>query len=353
MSLGYVPLSGQSASPSANKPKRASILVIVLWSLCLLSAFAVTLGHNVRQKIALVKRLDERGSLRLIAEAGVRKAYSLLMNQEDDSSDSLNEPWSDNPAEFKERMIGAGTFSIVYDSIDERSGKLIKRYGLIDEERKININKAPMNVLERLFKIALGLGEMEAQELSASIIDWRDSDSELSLPLGSAEDSDYRSLSYAYEAKDADFEVLDELLLVKGMSNEIFEKLKSYVTIYGSGRVNINTAPKAVLLALGFSEDITDAILIFRYGDGENASSAQSDGGVFDAPSDIVPRISEFYHLSPSELTQVSAIAEQLLSVSSDNFMVKSTAITANRKTAFEITSVVDRKGKILYWNEL
>lgn len=346
-------MSGQSAFLPVNKPIRASILVLVLWSLCLLSAFAVILGYNVRQKIALVKRLDERGSLRLIAEAGVVKARSLLMNDEDDLSDSLNEPWSDNPPEFKERIIGSGSLSIVYDFSDDRTGQLIKRYGLIDEERKININRAPMNVLERLFKIALGLSEIEAQELAASIIDWRDADSELSLPLGSAEASYYRSLEYAYEAKDADFEVLDELLLVKGMSNEIFEKLKSYVTIYGLGRVNINTAPKAVLLALGFSEDIADAILLFRYGEGEDDGLPQNRGGVFESSSDIAPKISQFYHLSPSELLQVSAIAEQMLTTSSDNFMVKSTAMTANRKITFEIISVIDRKGKILYWNEL
>lgn len=353
MSWEPIPLSGQSIYPSANKPERASILMIVLWSLCLLSAFAVILGYNVRQKLALVKRLDEKEALRLIAEAGARKAYSQLMKEEEDSSGILNEAWSDNPAEFKERMVGGGSFSVAYNLIDERSGGLMKRYGLIDEERKININRAAMNILERLFKISAGLSEIEAQELAASIIDWRDNDSELSLPLGSAEDSYYRNLRYPYEARDADFEVLDEMLLVKGMTNEIFEKLKSYVTIYGSGRVNINTAPKAVLLALGFSEDIADAILLFRYGEGGNDDSSQGQGGVFDAVSDIVPKISQFYHLSPSELTQVSAIAEQALAVSSDNFMVKSSARMPNRKNYLEITSVIDRKGKILYWNEI
>lgn len=333
-----------------NESKGGSVLVIVLWSLCLLSAFAVILGYNVRQKISLVKRLDERGALRLIAEAGVKMARSELKKEGRGPYESLNDGWSNDTAVFKERRVGQGSFSLAYDFFNERSDKLFRRYGLIDEERKININKAPVNILERLFKMALGLGEMEAQELAASIIDWRDSDSELSLPSGSAEDGYYRNLRYPYEAKDADFEVLDELLLVKGMTNEIFEKLKSYVTIYGEGKVNINTASKVVLLALGFSEDIADAIIFFRYGDSEAGDLRQ--GGVFEAPSDIVPRISQLYHLSPAELTRVSAIAEQSLSTASDNFMAKSIAHLPNRKNYTEITCVVDRKGNILYWNE-
>lgn len=351
MSWEPMPLAGQSIFPSANNPKRGSILVIVLWSLCLLSAFAVILGYNVRQKIALVKRIDERGALRLIAEAGARKACFQIEKEERDSYDSLNDEWSNNPAGFKEITVGQGSFSVAYSFIDERTGELQGRYGLIDEERKININKAAMSVLERLIKIVFGSDEIEAQELSASIIDWRDSDSELSIPLGSAEDAYYRGLRYPYEAKDGGFEVLDELLLVKGMSNEIFEKLKDYVTIYGSGKVNINTASKVVLMALGFSEDIADEILSFRYGDSETADPSR--GGVFESSSDIVPKISQLYHLSPQELTQVSAIAEQMLATASDNFMVKSAARMPHGKNSIEITCVIDRKGKILYWNEI
>lgn len=340
-------LAGRSISPSADKTKDASILVIALWSLCLLSAFALILGDTVRQKIALVKRLDERGRLRLIAEAGVIKAIAELKNEEQKSYDSLNDGWSDNPAAFKDTSVGGGTFSIAYDFLNERANVVEVRYGLIDEERKININYASMSILERLFKAALGMDEIQAQELAASIIDWRDNDSELSIPLGSAEDSYYRGLRYSYEAKDAPFEVLDELLLVKGMTPETFEKVKDYLTVHSSGKVNINTASKVVLLALGFSEDIADKILFFRYGDSE-----PDEGGIFDTPSNIVPRLSELAPLSPSELTIVSAIAEQNLCTASDNFMIHCIARLPNRKNDLGITCIVDRSGKILYWNE-
>ena len=95
-------------------------------------------------------------------------------------------------------------------------------------------------MIERLFRIGLGMDDMRAG-VAASIKDWRDKDSELSIPVGSAEDFLYRGLKYPYEAKDEDLESLDELL-VNGMTKDIFERIKDYVTVWGSGMVNINTA---------------------------------------------------------------------------------------------------------------
>ena len=54
---------------------------------------------------------------------------------------------------------------------------------------------------------------------------------------------------------------LDEILLVKGMNKEIYDKLINFVTIYGDGAVNINTASKEVLEALGLADSLVDKIL--------------------------------------------------------------------------------------------
>jgi len=186
----------------------------------------------------------------------------------------------------------------------------------------------------------LDFDEIEAQELAASIIDWRDNDSELSIPLGSAEDMYYTGLQYPYEAKDAEFEVLEELLLVKGMDRDIFERLKSYITIYGEGRINVNTAQKNVLLSLGLNEDIAEGIITFR------------KDKFFNSPSDIVPRFSQFSHLSASEIAQLTTIADQYLITKPDNFMIRSVARLNNRKNKSEVVSVVRRNGDILYWQE-
>jgi type II secretory pathway component PulK len=256
--------------------------------------------------------------------------------------------WSNDESAFREIGVGDGTFSVNYNYIDDISGLPQSRFGLCDEERKININKAELAVMARLFQIVLNSGETEAQELAASIIDWRDSDSDLSIPLGSAEDSYYRSERYPYEAKDQNFEVLEELLLVKGMSEDIFLKLKNYITIYGSGKVNINTAPKVVLLGLGISEDIIDMILSFRAG--KDKIQGSSDDNYFGAPFDITPNLSQTYHLSDSQIAEISQVAGNF-TTSSSNFMVRSTAKLQGKNTT-EVVCVIDRQGKILSWQE-
>ena len=64
---------------------------------------------------------------------------------------------------FKDLRIGDGVANICYNYIDEKTGILETRYGLVDEERKVNINKANQAVLERLFGITANLDKMEAQ----------------------------------------------------------------------------------------------------------------------------------------------------------------------------------------------
>lgn len=349
-----------SQFPLADNHKGA-ILVIVLWTLCLLTTFAVHLGFGARQKIIMVGRLDARDRLHFIAEAGVKRAI-LELKKEDQTPgfDVLNDRWSNNIDIFKEIQVGEGRFTVGYNYLNSESGEYQARYGIIDEERKININKAERVVIERLFKI-IGLNEMEAQNLSASIVDWRDKDSELSIPLGSAEDRYYRNLKEPYEAKDADFEVPEELLLVRGMNQQIFDEIKDFITIYGEGKVNINTAGEEVLLSLGLYGSVVDKILTFRCG--QDLIEATADDNVFDSPANIVAKLSQFCSLSESEAANLNNLTSaKRITNKSDNFMIKSIAKLSKKDTSFEIVCVFERSysdesgsnegGKIRYWRE-
>ncbi len=60
------------------------------------------------------------------------------------------------------------------------------------------------------------------------------------------------------------FSTINELLLVKDISKENFLLFKDLITVYGKGKVNINTASKAVLIALGLDEEVANLILRFR-----------------------------------------------------------------------------------------
>lgn len=339
----------QSAYPLGYRKEKGSILIITLWSLFLLATFAICLGGGVRQKLSLIKRLEERNKLHYIAEAGIRKAMTTLEG-EANGHDSLNDEWSSNAALFKGMVIGDGIANIYYECLDEKNNLGGIRYGIMDEERKININNADRHVLKRLFILVLGFDDIAAQELAASIVDWRDEDSYLSIPLGSAEDSYYRSLTHAYESKDARFDVLDELLLVRYVSPEVYEKIKNFVTIYGNGKININTASKPVLMALGLNEKIVDRIMLYRQG--EDGIIATADDGVFTTHFTIVPKLSQNFAMFESEVVQLSNIVNRYLVTNSNNFMIKSKASFRDRNATVEIVAVTNKNQNILYWRE-
>jgi type II secretory pathway component PulK len=157
-------------------------------------------------------------------------------------------------------------------------------------------------------------------------------------------------LKYPYRAKNSNFDVLEELLLIKGVNNNIFEKLKDYITIYGDGRVNINTASKPVLLALGLKDSTVDKILAFR--SGEDEVEATCDDNVFDLMNNIVPKFSGFCFLSVADSAQLQAVAESYLCTTSNYFMIYSTAQTNNGRSFRHIVSVIDRLGNVFYWQQ-
>ena len=314
-----------------------------------MSAFAVILNYQVRQALFLANRLDQKDKLRLIAEAGVAQGIMELKNDPERTFFSLDDSWSNNPGAFQNVQVGDGEFSLTYNYFDKSSGLIQTGYGCVDEESKININKADLKILERLFKVVLSVDDVLAQELAACILDWRDADSELAIPVGSAEDFYYSGLSFPYAAKNSAFEVLEELLLVKGFSDNVFEKIKDYVTIYGEGRVNINTASEVVLFALGLDEDLANKIILYRTG--KDGIRGTLDDNVFVANSEIVPRLSQAYPFSVSQIEQLNGVAVLSLSVSSDNFLIRATA-KLNARNSLTVTSVVKRNGKILYWRQ-
>ena len=131
-----------------------------------------------------------------------------------------------------------------------------------DEERKINLNRlmlpngnAPdekrLAVFQRLLD-TLGIDRAVAD----AVLDWLDLDE--NPHAGGAESSYYLGLPNPYRAKNDLFDTIGELRLVRGVTSEVFEKLRPFVTVSSSGMVNINTAPKEVLMSLSAGTDLAE-----------------------------------------------------------------------------------------------
>ena len=317
------------------RPKKGAILIITLWILAILAILSIGIGGRMGLDLKLTGFSRDNDSAFYAAKAGVERAAEVVKD-EDHTVDSLNERWSCNLEDknplFKDTKIGgACTFTVSYIFSDKRVF-----YGVQDEERRVNINNAPKDVISRLASY-LDPSAGGVDELSANIEDWRDTDS--TRPDGSPE---YGYSAEGYSRKDGFFDSVDEVLLIKGMDAGLFEKVRDYITVYpviDSGKINVNTAPVAVLYALGFSEDDAKAIVAYR------AGADGIEGTADDAP---------FGQNSFADyLAKLPSDRSDLVVYGSQYFRVISTGYSPNGRAHKTITCVVtSSSGDILFWSE-
>lgn len=97
-----------------------------------------------------------------------------------------------------------------------------------------------------------------------AIIDWTDRDSDVTYLAfvkhenTGAEEDYYRSLDPPARCRNGPVDVIDELLIVKGMTPQTLGRLRESLTTFGDGKVNINAAPSLVLQSL--CESISPAV---------------------------------------------------------------------------------------------
>ncbi len=314
-----------------NPDCRGSILILSLWILAILVLLSLGLGYSMSLDQRLVSYQRDRLMALHLARAGHLAAVAELERDPTPDLDGSADPLFHNPELFHEVPLGDGSYTI-FASIREEGEVATTRYGVVDEERKISLNFASREVLLRLPEVT--------EEIADSILDWRDEDSFPHL-LG-AEEFYYHSLDPPYDPKNAPFELLPELLLVRGMTEEIFGGIEPFVTVYTDGKVNVNTAPKEVLVALGMSEGLAEKILKFRRGlDGLLFSP---DDQSFSSIGSAEQQLNSFEPVTQQEAVQFTNLVSQgLLKVKSDIFRISSQGLIRAGRVVRSVESVVKR----------
>ena len=129
---------------------------------------------------------------------------------------------------------------------------------LEDLQARFNVNNLvldgkPQKLYVDRFKRLLRNLELN-EDLAAVIIDWLDSNEETG--FSGAEDNEYLNLSPAYRTANQAMSDISELLLIKGVDFETYEKLRPFVCVLKSNTaINVNTASAEVLSSI--VKDIT------------------------------------------------------------------------------------------------
>jgi type II secretory pathway component PulK len=228
-----------------NKNKNGVALLMILG---VISTLAILLSASLAIIGMRIKIVDYKNNIfkaKMITKS-VQTFSGYVLMTDSNEYDSIDDIWANSPELFTGQYDAESSWSL----IGRASNTSETNFGFIDEESKLNIKKAPMSVLSRLFENSAGLDSQDAYMLAASIEQTRIDN------------------MIAYNNT---FQTIYELLYVPDMTQEIFDSIKDIITVYGSGDVNINTVDKNVLLAMATasadlttSESFVEQILLFR-----------------------------------------------------------------------------------------
>jgi general secretion pathway protein K len=227
------------------KPQRGAALIVAM----LIVALAVIATSNFVfhthihwRKLENAANTDQaRWLLRAAEQWG---ATVLLDDALQNSVDHLGETW------------GREMPPIVAEGY-HMSGRILEQNGLFNLNNLVldgKVNDSQLAVFRRLLRNAkLSAG------LANAVADWLDADDAASGESG-AESEYYLRQSPPVRAANRPIVNLNELLHVRGMTPELLEQLRPYVSVLPkSGPINVNTAPPQVIAALSDTMSLDEA----------------------------------------------------------------------------------------------
>ena len=284
--------------------QRGSALIVTLLMVTILTGLVVDFVYDVYIDTSSLSNWSNAQKASLIAKSGQNLSTRYLdevRNDQFTDEHDLEMPIG--------KYLGADIDLII--KIEDENSKfninsIIYQNGETDDEQ--------LSSLKKLFEY-LNINP----DLSLVIADWIDPDMEPRIT--DSEDA----------AKNTFLWSVDELRLIEGIDNKIFDRISPYITVFGDNQININTAEVPVLVSLN-----------------DNMTEAHANK-IIDYRED-----SSFEHPSHVQLAGIEySIANPLMkrtTVKSSYFRITSTS-TVNGITRI-IESVMDTSRKIYFWRE-
>jgi general secretion pathway protein K len=329
-----------ASSAVVRENERGAVLIVVLWVLLAISLLALSFSASIRTEVDAARNVVEQKQSHYLARAGIEYAvYEIIKTQ----------------SAFYQSQTGQGLGldSIPaalrgFMSLELTGGRADIR--IIDETGKINVNAAPDHLVFNLL-LMVGVDPEQADVITDSILDWQDPD-ELVSPFG-AESDYYQSLPEPYVAKNGFFDLPEELLLVRGVTPEIYYGRKALseagdpIELYGlqhylttftaSPQINLNSAPVPVLAAVpGLGYSVAVAIDEMR---------AEMP---FTNPGEIAEMIPG---LSTDALSYLGIATSGVYTIRSFGSLENS-QVTSQIRAVIQVGGVTRKGYAVLYWNE-
>ena len=244
---GGLPLVSAAPGLVSAPARRGSALLAVLWLSVALSTIALTVAGTVRGEVDRATTASDDTRAYFLAQSAIQRAILYI-------------EWGRvyGPPQFYQP--GMPPLQLHFPTGEAT-------VDVISESSKININVCLPAELFRLLS-ALNVPPDRAQLITEAVIDWR-----TFAPGGqpTAFDMFYLQQTPSFMARHASFQEIEDLLLVRGVTPDIFYGtwdrdetvqpprltqrigLRDCVSLYSNGSLDVNATPIPVLLAAGTS----------------------------------------------------------------------------------------------------
>jgi len=244
-------------------------LILVMWIMVFLIALGTEFALSMKTEVDTTRNFKEDVETYYLAKAGMNLAKAEIL------ADAKFHSWT----EEKGYIFGSAASGNNDEGGEVPPGEELEapeppqrtelplgngfiHYSIRDENGKININTASRDVLVKaLTANGIPLGS-DRDTIVDSILDWIDQDDRHR--LNGAESDYYQGLSPAYSAKNGPLDSMEELLMVRGVTPELFKGSEEYnseepssaenapglariFTVQRVAQFNPNTAERAVL----------------------------------------------------------------------------------------------------------
>lgn len=332
--INYQPSTINSPCPCEH----GIALIIVMISIFVLTILAGGFAYSMKVETRLARNANSEVELEWLGRSAVEcarweLAQQLMISQE--PYDGLDQKWAGG-----EGGIGT-TNSPLLDFqhlIEVKDGSAT--WTIVDLERKANINIANEALLQQGL-LVMGVDAGQMTPIVNSILDWIDPDD--NTRLQGAENDYYQGLNPAYFAKNGPIDDISELLLIKGVTPELYYGLTAtnyqpnyftarnnrngpgpgsaaeitvgltnLFTPLSDGKINLNTASAEVLqLVPGVTREAAEGIV--------GARAGQDDGTGLLGPYRSVAQVQRVPQVTPI----MSQMLQQFCDIRSRTFEVQ------------------------------
>ncbi|QPJ66242.1 MAG: general secretion pathway protein GspK [Candidatus Nitrohelix vancouverensis] len=266
-----MPPTDKIPTPLARRigQERGIALMAVLWLLVILMALASEFAFSMKTEVNATRNYKDDLEAYFLAKSGVQLAMAEIIRKAKFHSIHPELGWISGIPAQSGTSVSAGEeetqefFEINRDDIELGQGTVT--YSITDENGKIGVNTASREAIIKVLA-ALGLEVGQDRDIIAdSILDWIDDND--THRLNGAENDYYQSQTPPYKAKNGRIESINELLLVRGVTPELFygsdeigAGLKDLFTIYNVRQTNPNTMSAAALRVFYSGEQMSNIL---------------------------------------------------------------------------------------------